>query len=74
MSLGNDPAYPMVSHNNLRGDYAGGDAGMTKREVIAMHMMATVNPDYHSCERTRWQDQAEVALKRTDALLEALSK
>ena len=44
--------------------------GLTKRELMAMHMMAanrSRNTDYHS-----WKDMADDAIDMTDALLEKL--
>ena len=46
--------------------------GLTKRELMAMHMMAanrSRNSNYHS-----WEDMAQDAIDMADALLEKLEK
>ena len=71
---GDMPAMPVYHHDKV-GDVAHSEPlsnGLTKREMMAMHMMAANRS--RSSNYSSWADMATDAIEMTDALLAELER
>ena len=66
VNMKNEPAMPIVSNGNVL------SAGLTKREMMAMHILSGLLSDYEF-DVTR-QIAAEIAVQQADALLAELDR
>ena len=66
VNMKNEPAMPIVSNGNAL------SAGLTKREMMAMHILSGLLSDYEF-DVTR-QMAAEIAVQQADALLAELDR